>query len=81
VNEHDLLLLAQARADAKSGHARETRLAAGVSQAEIARTCGVAPAAVSLWESGQRVPRGQAAVRYGRVLHMLACGNTRREAA
>ena len=81
MNEEDLLLVAQARADAKSGRAREIRRAAGVSQAEVAGTCRVAPAAVSLWETGHRVPRGQPAVRYGRVLRMLDAGNTRREAA
>jgi transcriptional regulator with XRE-family HTH domain len=81
VSEDDLLLLSQARADAKSGRAREIRLAADVSQAEIARACGVAPAAVSQWESGQRTPRGEAALRYGRALHMLARGNSRRDAA
>jgi len=81
MNEDDLLLVAQARADAKSGRAREIRRAAGVSQSEVAATCGVDRVAVSLWESGRRTPRGEPAVRYGRVLRMLDSGNTRREAA
>jgi transcriptional regulator with XRE-family HTH domain len=81
VTAEDLRVLADARADAKSGRAREIRIAADVSQAEIAKACGVATSAVSQWENGQRTPRGDAALRYGRALRMLANGSTRREAA
>jgi transcriptional regulator with XRE-family HTH domain len=71
MTENDLVLVAQVRADARSGRARDTREAADVAQAEIAEVCGVAPATVSLWESGKRAPRGKAALKYARILRLL----------
>lgn len=64
-------LLQQARRYAKSGTARRLRVEAGLSQSEIAREVGVTSSAVALWESGKRVPRGEAAVRYAKVLESL----------
>jgi len=67
----DIATLADARQAALSGHARELRLGAGLSQAEIATYCGVTPTAVALWETGQRRPRGEAAHRYARLIRLL----------
>ena len=67
----DALALSRARGLAASGEARERRLAARLSIAELAAEVGVAPATVSRWESGQRRPRGAAAIRYERLLDDL----------
>ena len=55
-----------------SGVARETRRSAGLSQAEIARACGVSVSTVSRWEAGSRFPHRRAAKRYRRAIHELA---------
>lgn len=47
------------------------RLETGLTQAEVGAVCGVSPEAVSRWECGSRVPRGPAALRYGRLLERL----------
>jgi transcriptional regulator with XRE-family HTH domain len=67
----ELSLLARTRELAASGEARRLRVAARISQAEVAALCGVQASAVSRWESGERVPRGRAARRYGEVLSVL----------
>jgi DNA-binding transcriptional regulator YiaG len=64
--------LARARATAAGGQARAIRLAARVSQAELAAELGCSRASVSRWETGQRAPRGRAAGRYLRLLQRLA---------
>jgi len=51
--------------------ARGLREGARLSQAEVASICRVTPAAVTLWEQGARMPKGEAAVRYGRLLERL----------
>lgn len=63
----DEVLVAMRRAIV-DGRARQLRTAIGLSRAEVARAIGVSPEAVTKWELGQRVPRGQAAVRYARLL-------------
>lgn len=63
--------LVRARADAASGHARTVRLAAGLTQAEVASTVGVERATVALWEQGRRVPRGRPALKYAELLERL----------
>jgi transcriptional regulator with XRE-family HTH domain len=55
-----------------TGKARELRVAAGISQAEIASRCGVLPSAVSRWENGSRRPRGKAAAVYSAIVLALA---------
>ena len=55
-----------------SGRARELREAAGISQAEIATSCGVVASAVSHWEANTRQPRGRAAIVYTAILLALA---------
>jgi transcriptional regulator with XRE-family HTH domain len=51
---------------------RARRLAARVSQAEIADLLGVAPSVVCRWESGQRQPRAAHAERYCEALDRLS---------
>jgi hypothetical protein len=41
---------------AASGEARRLRVAARLSQSEVAAACGTTPSAVSRWESGERIP-------------------------
>lgn len=49
---------------AVSGAARAVRESAGLSLAEVAAECAVTKSAVHRWETGQRAPRGEAALRY-----------------
>jgi len=72
MNNTDLVRLAAVRSLADSGRARSIRRAAGISLQEVANVVGVRASTISRWESGQRVPRGDAALRYARLLHRLA---------
>lgn len=67
----DVLELARVRDAAVSGRAAELRIGARLTQGEIARAIGVSAAAVSRWESGERLPRGDAASRYAALLGAL----------
>jgi DNA-binding XRE family transcriptional regulator len=67
----DLKRLHYIRAAAASGRARQTRLDTDLTQGEIAQAVGVAQPTVALWETGKRVPRGKAALRYAAVLESL----------
>ena len=62
------MLIARARARrllrTTPATAKALRREAELSQAEIAAVLGVSRAAVARWESGQRLPRGDMAVRY-----------------
>jgi transcriptional regulator with XRE-family HTH domain len=71
MRRNEVAMLIEARAAARSGHAARVRTAADLTQAEVARLVGVTPAAVSLWESGSRRPRGEAALRWARLLRDL----------
>lgn len=68
----DLIRLADTRAAAAAGAARSLRLAAGLSLGEVARELGVSVSCVFRWETGERRPRGDAALRYGELLERLA---------
>lgn len=68
----ELELLVEARSLARTGRGRELREAAGLTQGEIARAAGVNFATVSRWESGGRKPSGKAALRWARVMRVLA---------
>ena len=68
----DIALLMETREACRSGRARELREAAGLSQIEVARACGVTEGAISHWEAGTRRPTGDRAVAYGRVLCKIA---------
>ena len=63
-----------ARRLARNGVARLIREGAGLSTVELAQELGVTPGAVSMWERGRRVPRGDVAERYARVLRELIGG-------
>lgn len=66
-----LTLLTEARKAVRTGEAIELRLAAELSQGELARAVGVNAATVSRWEAGLRKPSGEAALRYARGLRLL----------
>lgn len=55
-----------------NGTARDIRLAARLSQSDIARSIGVDASTVARWERGERLPRGTAAMSYARLLNRLA---------
>lgn len=56
---------------AAPGAAKAVREAAGLSQVELASALKVTQTAVSRWERGERIPRGQAAQDYARLLDRL----------
>lgn len=64
--------LVEIREAAATGRARALRLAARLSQGEVAAELGCSRAAVSRWERGRRLPRGRVAGRYLRLLETLA---------
>jgi DNA-binding XRE family transcriptional regulator len=72
VRPSDLAAAARIRADLKSGKAREARIAAGVSAADVARVLGVSEQAVFYWETKRNTPTIEHALAYGRVLAALA---------
>ena len=71
MSTRELLLLSEVREAVRTGRCVEVREAAGLTQGELARALDVAPATVSRWEAGQRLPSGQA-IRYARLLRVLA---------
>lgn len=54
-----------------SGDARRLRELARLSQSEVGRSVGVDASTVARWERGERLPRGEAAIRYARLLDRL----------
>ncbi|MET9413265.1 helix-turn-helix transcriptional regulator [Streptomyces klenkii] len=77
----DALQLAWVRAAAVSGTARQARTDARLTLSEIAELCEVDPSTVWRWEQGKRAPRGEAALRYARVLRALVCRDSMESAA
>lgn len=70
--EHDTLeALQEVRQWARSGAARQRRLDALLSQADVANAVGVDASTVARWERGERLPRGSAAHRYHSVLMLI----------
>lgn len=67
----ELALLARTRDHCRTGRAHAIRKANSLTRAEIAGPCNVTAGAVYHWETGRRVPRGEAALRYGRILRDL----------
>lgn len=63
--------VADVRARLQDGRAKTVREASGLSQSEVARAIGVHASALSRWEAGSRAPRGDAALRLGRLLDRL----------
>jgi transcriptional regulator with XRE-family HTH domain len=72
MNLSELLMLAQARDWAISGHARQLRISAGLTQQLVGDHCGVTGTAVAHWEAAVRTPRGRPGLRWARLLSELA---------
>jgi len=64
--------LAAVRAMAESGEAREIRRAKRIRLSEMADTIGVGSSTLAHWESGDRNPTGEGALRWLAVLRRLA---------
>jgi transcriptional regulator with XRE-family HTH domain len=67
----DPVELARTRALIESGAARRIRVGAKLSLREVADAVGATPATVYRWERRGMVPRGDRAIRYGRLLRAL----------
>jgi len=63
--------VARVRKQLRNGEAKEIRVRAHLSMGEVARGLGVTESTLGRWETGLRVPRPQAALRYGRFLREL----------
>lgn len=70
-SEAQMRRISEARKAFATGEALKLRLAANVSQAEFARAVGSSPASVSLWESGQRTPGSDFALKCWSALATL----------
>jgi DNA-binding transcriptional regulator YiaG len=68
----DALEIARARDLIRTGRAEAIRINAGLVRSDIARTLKVSPSTVGRWEKGARVPRGEMAKRYAKLLRDLA---------
>jgi transcriptional regulator with XRE-family HTH domain len=68
----NLVRLANVRDACRSGAARMIRISAGLSLSEVSREVGAAISTIYRWETGERIPRGKAAIRYARLLEELA---------
>jgi DNA-binding transcriptional regulator YiaG len=74
VNAKQALALVWLRQLAASGEAKAIREQAGLSIREQAAAIDASPSALFRWENGERIPRGDAAVRYAKFLEQLtAC--------
>jgi DNA-binding transcriptional regulator YiaG len=67
----DLEQIAWVRAALASGEARRIREDHHLHQAEASRAIGASLNTVHRWEAGVRSPRGELAIRYGRLLRRL----------
>lgn len=64
----DLFLIAEAREAARSGRGRRLREALELAQTEVAAAVKVSSPTISRWEDGTRVPSGERAVRWAKLL-------------
>ena len=69
--EPDVVSIIGIRSALASGRVAELRKRVRLSQGEFARAIGVSPAAVSRWESGARLPRGESLEQLVRVVRLL----------
>ena len=67
----DLQELSALRALLRSGAARSIRTAADLSLGEVAQVLGTSKTSILRWERGERVPRGDLALAYWRLLQQL----------
>lgn len=58
------------------GSAREIRLLNRLSLAEVGESVGASPTTIWRWEKGERMPHGDAAMRYADLLGQLALSKT-----
>ena len=70
----DVVRLAQVRAMLQSGKAKTIRETARLSLTEVADAVGVAVSTLWRWENNERLPKGEAAIRYFDVLDELVDG-------
>jgi len=63
--------LLTARECARTGLGRQLRIAADLTHREVGCWTGVSASTVCRWEAGNRVPRGDAAVKYGHLMRSL----------
>jgi DNA-binding transcriptional regulator YiaG len=63
--------IAKLRAFIDSGAAKALRVRRNLSFRETAGPVGVSPSTILRWETGERSPRGDAALRYWRFLQEL----------
>lgn len=80
-NDEDVLRLAELRHLIASGQARGIRERARLSLPEVATYCRVTYKTIRRWESGERSPRGDGALRYGYLLAALTDVENRRGVA
>jgi len=64
--------LSHLRALTQSGEARTIREGARLALSDIAHSIGADASSVGRWERGERLPRGEVALRYARLLERLA---------
>jgi transcriptional regulator with XRE-family HTH domain len=69
--DNDLLARSRARRALTPQRVRAVRIAARLSQSELAAALGVTEAAICRWEQGERIPRGEIADRYAALLAQL----------
>lgn len=72
ITEQELVLLIEAREAVATGRGARLRETARLSQGELSQAIGVSAGALSRWESGSRLPSGDEALRYARMLRVLA---------
>lgn len=68
----DIDILLKLYADLRSGRARDLREAGELTHALIGKNVGVGASAISHYECGRRLPRGDVALKYGRLLERIA---------
>lgn len=64
--------LSRLRALTQSGEARVIREHARLALSDIAQSINADPSSVGRWERGERLPRGEVALKYARLLERLA---------
>jgi len=72
----ELRKLAEIRDRCSSGEARRLRRRLQISLSEIAGAVPTSETNVYRWETGERMPRGELALRYGAVLEELERGDS-----
>ena len=63
--------LARVKRLTRSGAAQMIRIRSGISLRELGQAVGVGPATILRWERGDRSPKGDKALAYGRALDDL----------